>query len=76
MNMVEHELKRYDLWQEELGKKSKAYILTDASEGGVPSAASWISGISRNFKTLFQTWKVMGFDCPLSAVHVSRFLLS
>uniref|UniRef100_A0A4W4GZV7 Kinesin-associated protein 3b n=1 Tax=Electrophorus electricus TaxID=8005 RepID=A0A4W4GZV7_ELEEL len=27
MNIVEHELKRYDLWQDELQKKSKAYIL-------------------------------------------------
>ncbi|GAA6091542.1 kinesin-associated protein 3-like isoform X1, partial [Tachysurus ichikawai] len=36
MNVVEHELKRYKLWQEELEKKNKAYILTDASsEGGV-----------------------------------------
>ncbi|XP_041646597.1 kinesin-associated protein 3a [Cheilinus undulatus] len=25
MNMIEHELKRYDLWQEELQKKKKAY---------------------------------------------------
>lgn len=27
MNIIEHELKRYDLWQEELQKKKKAYIL-------------------------------------------------
>uniref|UniRef100_A0A8C9U6X3 Kinesin-associated protein 3b n=1 Tax=Scleropages formosus TaxID=113540 RepID=A0A8C9U6X3_SCLFO len=27
MNIVEHELKRYDLWQDELQKKKKAYIL-------------------------------------------------
>ncbi|KAI4898693.1 hypothetical protein NFI96_002450, partial [Prochilodus magdalenae] len=27
MNIIEHELKRYDLWQDELEKKSKAYIL-------------------------------------------------
>ncbi|KAG5276268.1 hypothetical protein AALO_G00129970 [Alosa alosa] len=27
MNIVEHELKRYDLWQDELQKKQKAYIL-------------------------------------------------
>lgn len=38
MNIAEHELKRYDLWQEELEKKNKAYILTDtSSEGGVAS---------------------------------------
>lgn len=37
MNIIEHELKRYDLWQDELEKKNKAYILTDMSrEGGVP----------------------------------------
>ncbi|KPP78480.1 kinesin-associated protein 3-like [Scleropages formosus] len=29
MNIVEHELKRYDLWQDELQKKKKAYILKD-----------------------------------------------
>lgn len=40
MNIVEHELKRYDLWQEELEKKSKAYILTDAlTEAGVAAYA-------------------------------------
>uniref|UniRef100_A0A8C4E7P9 Kinesin-associated protein 3a n=1 Tax=Dicentrarchus labrax TaxID=13489 RepID=A0A8C4E7P9_DICLA len=27
MNIIEHELKRFDLWQEELQKKKKAYIL-------------------------------------------------
>uniref|UniRef100_A0A8C2Z3F0 Kinesin-associated protein 3a n=1 Tax=Cyclopterus lumpus TaxID=8103 RepID=A0A8C2Z3F0_CYCLU len=27
MNIIEHELKRYDLWQDELQKKRKAYIL-------------------------------------------------
>ncbi len=27
MNIIEHELKRYDLWQDELQKKKKAYIL-------------------------------------------------
>uniref|UniRef100_A0A8C1Y165 Kinesin-associated protein 3b n=1 Tax=Cyprinus carpio TaxID=7962 RepID=A0A8C1Y165_CYPCA len=27
MNIIEHELKKYDLWQDELEKKSKAYIL-------------------------------------------------
>lgn len=27
MSVVEHELKRYDVWREELRKKSKAYIL-------------------------------------------------
>lgn len=27
MNIIEHELKRYDLWQEELQKKKRAYIL-------------------------------------------------
>uniref|UniRef100_A0A8C7SVL9 Kinesin-associated protein 3a n=1 Tax=Oncorhynchus mykiss TaxID=8022 RepID=A0A8C7SVL9_ONCMY len=27
MNITEHELKRYDLWQDELQKKKKAYIL-------------------------------------------------
>uniref|UniRef100_A0A8C8F8E9 Kinesin-associated protein 3 n=1 Tax=Oncorhynchus tshawytscha TaxID=74940 RepID=A0A8C8F8E9_ONCTS len=27
MNITEHELKRYDLWQDELQKKQKAYIL-------------------------------------------------
>ncbi|KAL7849278.1 hypothetical protein SRHO_G00209010 [Serrasalmus rhombeus] len=31
MNIIEHELKRYDLWQDELDKKSKAYILTAVS---------------------------------------------
>uniref|UniRef100_A0A673HWF6 Kinesin-associated protein 3-like n=1 Tax=Sinocyclocheilus rhinocerous TaxID=307959 RepID=A0A673HWF6_9TELE len=29
MNIIEHELKKYDLWQDELEKKSKAYILSD-----------------------------------------------
>uniref|UniRef100_A0A671NMN8 Kinesin-associated protein 3b n=1 Tax=Sinocyclocheilus anshuiensis TaxID=1608454 RepID=A0A671NMN8_9TELE len=29
MNIIEHELKKYDLWQDELEKKSKAYILFD-----------------------------------------------
>ncbi|XP_076018238.1 kinesin-associated protein 3a [Genypterus blacodes] len=28
MSVVEHELKRYDVWREELGKKNKAYILS------------------------------------------------
>uniref|UniRef100_A0A665WBB9 Kinesin-associated protein 3-like n=1 Tax=Echeneis naucrates TaxID=173247 RepID=A0A665WBB9_ECHNA len=28
MNIIEHELKRYDLWQDELQKKRKAYILS------------------------------------------------
>lgn len=32
MNIMEHELKRYDLWQEELQKKKKAYILS----GNIP----------------------------------------
>lgn len=27
MNIIEHELKRHDLWQDELQKKKKAYIL-------------------------------------------------
>lgn len=27
MGVVEHELKRYDVWREELRKKNKAYIL-------------------------------------------------
>ena len=27
MNIIEHELKRYDLWQDELQKKAAAYIL-------------------------------------------------
>lgn len=27
MGVVEHELKRYDVWHEELRKKNKAYIL-------------------------------------------------
>ncbi len=27
MNIIEHELKKYDLWHDELEKKSKAYIL-------------------------------------------------
>lgn len=27
MSVVEHELKRYDAWREELRKKNKAYIL-------------------------------------------------
>lgn len=27
MNIIEHELKKYDVWQDELEKKSKAYIL-------------------------------------------------
>lgn len=27
MTVVEHELKRYDVWREELHKKNKAYIL-------------------------------------------------
>uniref|UniRef100_A0A673X195 Kinesin-associated protein 3b n=1 Tax=Salmo trutta TaxID=8032 RepID=A0A673X195_SALTR len=27
MNVIEHELKRYDLWQDELQKKTKTYIL-------------------------------------------------
>lgn len=27
MNIIEHELKKYDIWQDELEKKSKAYIL-------------------------------------------------
>uniref|UniRef100_A0A672SWK9 Kinesin-associated protein 3b n=1 Tax=Sinocyclocheilus grahami TaxID=75366 RepID=A0A672SWK9_SINGR len=29
MNIIEHELKKYDLWQDELEKKSKAFILFD-----------------------------------------------
>ncbi|KAI5630278.1 kinesin-associated protein 3, partial [Silurus asotus] len=38
MNIVEHELKRHDVWQEELEKKSKTYILNAvSSEGGVAS---------------------------------------
>lgn len=28
MNIMEHELKRYDLWQEELQKKKRADILS------------------------------------------------
>lgn len=28
MNIMEHELKRFDLWQDELQKKKKAYILS------------------------------------------------
>lgn len=27
MGVVEHELKRYDVWREELRKKNEAYIL-------------------------------------------------
>lgn len=29
MSVVEHELKRHDLWHEELHKKNKAYILLE-----------------------------------------------
>ncbi|KAK1786299.1 hypothetical protein P4O66_018001 [Electrophorus voltai] len=36
MNIVEHELKRYDLWQDELQKKSKAYILDALLITGTP----------------------------------------
>uniref|UniRef100_A0A3B3TB28 Kinesin-associated protein 3a n=1 Tax=Paramormyrops kingsleyae TaxID=1676925 RepID=A0A3B3TB28_9TELE len=32
MNIVEHELKRYDLWQDELQRKKKAYILLKEHE--------------------------------------------
>ncbi|KAL4660150.1 kinesin-associated protein 3-like [Arapaima gigas] len=32
MNIVEHELKRYDLWQDELQKKKKTYILVKDHE--------------------------------------------
>uniref|UniRef100_A0A3B4VKD2 Kinesin-associated protein 3a n=1 Tax=Seriola dumerili TaxID=41447 RepID=A0A3B4VKD2_SERDU len=32
MNIIEHELKRYDLWQDELQKKKKAYILSRKHE--------------------------------------------
>uniref|UniRef100_W5M187 Kinesin-associated protein 3b n=1 Tax=Lepisosteus oculatus TaxID=7918 RepID=W5M187_LEPOC len=32
MNIIEHELKRYDLWQEELLKKKKAYLREDDSD--------------------------------------------
>lgn len=31
MSVVEHELKRHDLWQEELHKKNKAYILLSST---------------------------------------------
>ncbi|KAM9357506.1 kinesin-associated protein 3a isoform 1-T1 [Symphorus nematophorus] len=31
MNIIEHELKRFDLWQDELQKKKKAYILSEKS---------------------------------------------
>ncbi|KAF7700358.1 kinesin-associated protein 3 [Silurus meridionalis] len=34
MNIVEHELKRHDVWQEELEKKSKTYILNAVSSEG------------------------------------------
>ncbi|KAK6308719.1 hypothetical protein J4Q44_G00201820 [Coregonus suidteri] len=32
MNIIEHELKRYDLWQDELQKKAAAYILQQKSK--------------------------------------------
>ncbi|MBN3302304.1 KIFA3 protein, partial [Amia calva] len=32
MNIIDHELKRYDLWQDELLKKKKAYILCRGSD--------------------------------------------
>lgn len=31
MSVVEHELKRHDLWHEELHKKNKAYILLSSA---------------------------------------------
>lgn len=40
MNIVEHELKRYDMWQDELEKKNKAYILIDMSREGAVAVAS------------------------------------
>lgn len=42
MNIIEHELKRYDLWQDELQKKKKAYILlTDSSLSVSHCAQLW-----------------------------------
>ncbi|MCI4386165.1 hypothetical protein PGIGA_G00059200 [Pangasianodon gigas] len=50
MTIVEHELKRYDLWQEELEKNSKAYILTDASSEGGCGLLHLKTNTFKNFK--------------------------
>ena len=41
MNIIEHELKRFDLWQEELQKKKAAYILHKESARGKPAFTKW-----------------------------------
>lgn len=43
MSVVEHELKRHDVWREELRKKSKAYILikNNNNNNNLPLLIKW-----------------------------------
>lgn len=46
MNIMEHELKRYDLWQEELQKKKRADILSAwLVRGKRESGVKWLSRV-------------------------------
>lgn len=56
MNIMEHELKRYDLWQEELQKKKRAEILSAGLVKGKKvsrvTRVKWLSRVKSvfNFK--------------------------
>lgn len=57
MNIMEHELKRYDLWQEELQKKKRADILSAwlVTGGWSHTGVKWLSRVNgqRCFIVLF-----------------------